>query len=64
MDKLLNLAAGRPSRGKNPLSEDAGAEEWMVQLRRTVREVEVREQAPELVALSAVAPGIGSSADG
>lgn len=50
MDKLLNLAAGRPSMGKNPLQEDVGAEEWMVQLRRTVREVEVREQAPELVA--------------
>ncbi|MEW1700649.1 MULTISPECIES: hypothetical protein [unclassified Streptomyces] len=50
MDKLSNFTAGRPSTGKNPLPDDAGAEEWMVQLRRTVREVELREQAPEPVA--------------
>ncbi|AJF70468.1 hypothetical protein [Streptomyces vietnamensis] len=50
MDKLLSFTAGRPSTGKKPLPDDASTEEWTGQLRRTVREIEMREQDPELVA--------------
>ncbi|ALO13489.1 hypothetical protein AQF52_7906 [Streptomyces venezuelae] len=48
MDKLLNLAAGCPSMGRNPLPDDAGTDEWMGQLHRTVREIEMRKADPEL----------------
>ncbi|THA53239.1 hypothetical protein [Streptomyces sp. A1136] len=50
MDTLTNLIAGRPSMGKNPLPDNAGTAEWMGQLHRALREIETREQAPELVA--------------
>ncbi|KIF02700.1 hypothetical protein PL81_28505 [Streptomyces sp. RSD-27] len=50
MDHLSSLVVGRPSMGKNPLAEDAGIAEWAGQLRRTVREIETREQDPALVA--------------
>ncbi|MFG2298433.1 hypothetical protein [Streptomyces sp. NPDC048603] len=50
MDHLSSLVVGRPSTGKNPLPEDAGIAEWAGHLRRTVREIETREQDPALVA--------------
>ncbi|MEU8435479.1 hypothetical protein AB0F18_21705 [Streptomyces sp. NPDC029216] len=50
MDTSSSPIAGHPATGKNPPPDNAGTAEWMRQLRRTVREVEMREQAPELVA--------------
>ncbi|MEV8536144.1 hypothetical protein [Streptomyces sp. NPDC051211] len=49
MNTLSSFTAGRPSTGKNPIPDDAGTDEWMGHLRRTVQEIEMREQNPELV---------------